>query len=297
MPELFDTTREAAAMSRTDHNRWVASYYDRCYPYHRLVWTSAQDLALHVGYWDAGTRSHRQSLINLNRVLAERAGIRASDQVVDAGCGIGGSAIWLAETYGCSVVGMTLSRQQAQHARTHALRRGVAQLARFTTQDYTWMALPDASIDVVWAIESVYHAQHKNDFFTEAARVLRPGGRLIIADWLRSRRPHAPDDEQLLGGWLAAWAAPDLGTPAEYLAGMRAVGLIDLRFEDITQYMRRSLRRGYLMAIPAAPAARTLAELGLLPVWDAHNIQGAYDQYIALSRGLWLHGLFSARKP
>jgi tocopherol O-methyltransferase len=286
----------SSTSTRSAHNRWVATSYDGTYPYHRLFWARATDLALHGGYWDDQTRTHSEALINMNRKLAERVAISSSDRILDAGCGIGGSAIWLARMYGSRVLGITVSHQQARLARRFATERQVAHLASFAALDYTAMALPDASFDIVWALESVAHAQDKFHFFSEGWRVLKPGGRLIMFDWLRRARDYSADNERMLKRWLAGFAIPDMNTPTEYMEAMHAVGFTDIQFEDISAHVRRSCRRMYLLSFLGIPVTYLLSWAHLQPEWLIPYTQSAYGQYIALKRGLWLQGIFSARK-
>jgi tocopherol O-methyltransferase len=72
-------------------------------------------LAMHYGFWDKETSNHAEALINMNRALATRAEVRPGDHVLDAGCGIGGSAIWLARDFGVRVVGITLVPSEVEH--------------------------------------------------------------------------------------------------------------------------------------------------------------------------------------
>jgi cyclopropane fatty-acyl-phospholipid synthase-like methyltransferase len=66
-----------------------------------------KNLALHYGYWDKKTLSHTQSLLNKNQKLYDAAGIKPVDKVLDAGCGIGGSSIWMAKNHGNKMKAIT----------------------------------------------------------------------------------------------------------------------------------------------------------------------------------------------
>ena len=63
--------------------------------------------SLHFGYYDETATHHKAAVANMNRVMADLADIGREDKVLDAGCGVGGSGIWLAENRQCSVVGIT----------------------------------------------------------------------------------------------------------------------------------------------------------------------------------------------
>src|SRR2546423_14295828 len=77
----------------------IRAYYDATWLDYRCLWLNPANLALHVGYWDEDTRSHAQSLLKMNLRLAQAVGIQAGQRILDAGCGVGGSANWLARTY------------------------------------------------------------------------------------------------------------------------------------------------------------------------------------------------------
>jgi tocopherol O-methyltransferase len=188
---------------------------------------------MQYGFWDKETSNHAEALINMNRALATRAEVQPGDHVLDAGCGIGGSAIWLAREFGVRVVGITLVPSEVERGCRYARQRGVADLVRLERQDMARTAFPDSSFDVIWAIESVCYVPDKRDFLAEARRLLKPGGRLVVADGFRPRRPFSPADEQLLHSMLAGWAVPDLATPEEFTEVARQVGIAHGRFEDV----------------------------------------------------------------
>lgn len=282
---------------RSAHNQWVAKYYDTINQDFLWVWTDRQSLALHFGYWEAHTRNHYEAQRNLNRILAERADLRPGLRVLDAGCGVGGSAIWLAQQYQVQVLGITLSPTQVRRAQGYAAKRSVARQTTFARLDYTALALHESTFDVVWALESVCHARNKSDFLAEAFRVLRPGGRLVVADGFRRTRPASAEDEHLLQSWLLGWAIPDIDTPAEFLAVMRAVGFSDIQFDDVTERIQPSMQRLDWLSLCLVPPARLLRRVGLLSPIRVDNGAASAICCEALRRGLTLYGLVSGVKP
>ena len=95
----------------------VVGYYRSTTMQYRWAWDREH---LHYGYWDRTVHSHRRSLVRMLEVMADVGGIRPGDSVLDAGCGVGGSAIWLAKRYGAKVHGITLVPEQAATAERRA---------------------------------------------------------------------------------------------------------------------------------------------------------------------------------
>jgi tocopherol O-methyltransferase len=282
----------------TDSNQRdaVVAYYDQTWLDYRLLWLNRRTLSVHFGYTDATTRGHADALLNMNRVLANRAGIQPGARVLDAGCGVGGSSIWLAQTRGALVVGITPVASQVARARGFAAACKLGDQIAFEQADYTNTPFPAASFDVVWALESVCHAPGKAAFYREAARLLRPGGRLVLAEYIRAARPLSARGEQLLHQWLDGWAIPDLDTRAEHLAHAAAAGLVDARIDDITAHTRPSLRRLYQLTRWCYPLALTGRAVGIRSAIQHGNVIGSICQYQALDRGLWFYGIIAATK-
>ncbi|MFN8503828.1 methyltransferase domain-containing protein [Kouleothrix sp.] len=282
------------AASPTDD---IVAYYDETWLDYRMLWLNGQNLSVHFGYFDEQTRSHAAALANMNRVLADCAGVAAGQRVLDAGCGVGGSSMWLAKQRGALVTGITPVASQVARARHYAAQRGLAGQVRFEQADYTAAPFADASFDVVWALESLCHAREKAAFYREAARLLRPGGRLIIAEYLRADRPLGGAGERTLHQWLAGWAIDDIDTRDEHARHAAAAGLAGVRIDDVTAHTRPSLRRLFRMTAFSYPVALALRGLRLRTRMQHGNVVGALRQYQALERGLWFYAIISASKP
>jgi cyclopropane fatty-acyl-phospholipid synthase-like methyltransferase len=274
----------------------VIAYYDQTWLEYRLLWLNRRTLSVHFGYTDTTTRGHADALLNMNRVLADRAGIQPGAHVLDAGCGVGGSSIWLAQSRGAIVTGITPVASQVARARDFAAGRRLGDRVTFEQADFTSTPFPDASFDVVWALESLCHAPDKAAFYREAARLLRPGGRLVIAEYIRATRPLSAQGERLLHRWFDGWAISDLDTRAEHLAHATAAGLADMRIDDITAHTRPSLRRLYTITRWSYPLAVTGRAIGIRSAIQHGNVIGSLCQYQALERGLWFYGMLCASK-
>lgn len=275
----------------------IADYYRQTQWQYYGLWSGRGTLALHYGYWDETVRSHAQALTRLNQVLADRAGIQPGDRVLDAGCGWGGSSIWLARERGARCIGVTLERHQARIGTMMARKRGVTETTDFTRGDFSQLPFANGSFDVVWAVESVCHAADKATFLREACRVLAPGGRLIMSDFFRRRDNMAPDLEDKLQKWVSQWVVPDLVSPDGIGQQAAAAGFDEVDPVDITDNIRPAARRLYRTGLWTAPLALLARVLRLHNAHHHANWLSSIRQYQALQAGAWSYGLVSARRP
>ena len=274
----------------------IVRYYDECFVDYRVLWLNGKNLAIHYGYWDEHVRTHSQSLVNMNRIMAERVAIGQSDRVLDAGCGLGGSSIWLAENYGPQVLGITLAESQVRRARRYARKRGVHQRVEFEVADYCKTPFQDASFDVIWGLESICYAIDKRAFIAEAYRLLRPGGRLVVADGFACKAHFNPVEWDTLMNFLNGWAVPNLATPQGFSADLAAVGFQDMEYTDITENVMPSARRMRRMAVVTTPIQTLLSVLRIRTAAQTRNYRAALHQLRIFEDGISSYGLFSARK-
>lgn len=274
----------------------IVQYYDECYVDYRVLWLDGKNLAIHYGYWDEATKTHSQSLVNMNKVLADAVAIDSSELVLDAGCGLGGSSIWIAENYDAEVIGITLAESQMRRARKFARKRGVAGQVRFETADYCHTPFQDQSFDVVWGLESVCYAMDKQAFVKEAYRLLRPGGRLVVADGFAGKTEFTPKEWRSFTKFLDGWAVPNLATPDEFEGYLKGCGFRDIRFTDITRNVMPSAKQMYQRAVFTTPIQKALSWLKIRTAAQNRNYAAALHQMEVLDSGMSCYGMFAARR-
>ncbi|MDY6779430.1 MAG: methyltransferase domain-containing protein [Halobacteria archaeon] len=276
----------------------VNEYYDECQVDYSLIWGTDEHLSMHYGYHDEENESIEDAVINLNRVVADRAGIEEGDRVLDAGCGVGGSAIWLAKNRGAEVTGVNINQKQVQKARRGAEREGVTDSVEFLVKDFTDTGLPDDHFDVVWSVESVCHAEDEREFLSEAKRVLKDGGRIVVADGFLGKPEDELSEDERRGfeSMLEGMAAPNLSTVDEFGEDLESEGFVDVDFENKYEYVKPSAKRMYYLTLLTYPVAKLLRLLRIRSEAQTKHLGAAYNQYPMLEKGVWVHGLFYAEK-
>jgi ubiquinone/menaquinone biosynthesis C-methylase UbiE len=274
----------------------VHAYYESTrFDYRRLWNRRRRDVAVHFGYYDEHATRHAVALDNLNRVLANLADIQPGERVLDAGCGLGNSAFWLAEQRGAQVVGINIVESQIADCQKFAEQKK-ARNVEFLQADFCKIPFSENTFDAVWACESVCHAADKPAFYREAFRVLKPGGRLVMAEYMRSARPVSPEGERLLSAWLRPWAIPDIGTAAEHRAYALSAGFQAVEIKDATPHVCVSLRNLHEISTRWLPFGKFLNLLGLVDDVRLGNAKGSLYQYKALQAGAWMYAMLRAGK-
>jgi len=212
----------------------VAEHYNDLDEYYRALWGEH----LHHGLWLTGRESVEVAVRNMIDLVAEKA--QAQDaEVCDVGCGYGGTSRVLAKDYNSQVTGVTVSEKQFEYARSQQVTDGNPdiRLKNWMENDFE-----ENRFDAVLGIECFTHMPDQTKFLSEAYRVLKPGGRMVLCVWMTSEDPTANQRKKLLDPIIAEGRLTHMPTPSECADMVTSAGFELVEQDDLSQQVAKTWR-------------------------------------------------------
>ncbi|XP_018024050.1 phosphomethylethanolamine N-methyltransferase [Hyalella azteca] len=176
---------------------------------------------------------HRQEFIEELQLteFCERLKLEPGQYVLDVGCGTGGSAFYMAETYGVRVLGVDLSSHMVQIANERLSKTSpdVQQKVQFKIEDIMKSSFPANSFDVIYSRDTILHIPNKEELFASLFKFLKPGGTILITDYCRGDQAHS---QQFLD--YVKQRGYDLRTVKEYGKILQDAGFTGVDAQDAT---------------------------------------------------------------
>lgn len=163
-----------------EHFQRLNTYYNFSrWKYHWLLGGSR-----HFGFYpERKWVPTEKAQVLMQDLVAEKVGVGAGKRLLDAGCGQGVTATYLAKKYGCLVEGVTVVPYEAEEAKKLAKKLDVSARVNVKLMDYSQLIFPDAYFDGVYTQESLVHATDIERTIKELYRVLKPGGRAAFFEY------------------------------------------------------------------------------------------------------------------
>jgi len=243
---------------------------------------------LNLGYW-RDARTIDEACEAMVELVGQAAAITPNDEVVDVGFGFAEQDIYWTRRFAPKrIIGLNITPEQVRVARDRVREQGLEDRIDLREGSATATGLPDACCDVITAVECAFHFDTREKFFAEAARLLRPGGRLVLADSIPLRCDPDPWRHPLQAMMSAVVHAALSVPPANsyprdvYAAKLEAAGFEAVKVESIRDHVYPGWRRALE---EDAGLRRRLGPVGwLLRHFPKTRMNDEFDYVLAVAR-------------
>ncbi len=205
---------------------------------------------MHMGFyrWGLNPFDREKMLEQMNREVAARLQLDSKVRpfLIDLGCGAGAIARSVAKNFADAIIkGVTISPSQVETATKLNALENLQKQIEIIKADYTAMPFENDSADGVWAVESACYANGagKENLLREMARVLKTGGRFVVADCF-IKQPEKKFNFLIERCYAAAcrnWVLPEMPVVDDFVAALERQGFQDISVEDISRQVAPSL--------------------------------------------------------
>ncbi len=210
---------------------------------------------IHHGYYEKGIRSHVQSVLNMNDFVGRLLEIDTKDKqakkILDAGCGVGGTAIYLAKKYpNVNFIGITDVSEHIEMAKALAKENNVMSNTNFILKNFNNTDFLSNQFDAIYLVESSCYALNKQHLVHKLYRILKPGGTLIIIDAFLTNVQLNSFLKNIYVWFCKGWGLPNLIKIVEFEDILKTEGFHEIEVRDLTKNVLRTILRGDVLSIP-----------------------------------------------
>ncbi|MGW1599582.1 class I SAM-dependent methyltransferase [Streptomyces eurythermus] len=224
---------------RTD-KRAISHHYDVGNDFYEIV--LGPSMVYSCAYWEEDGTLETAQRDKLELICA-KLGLKEGQRLLDVGCGWGSMAIHAAREHGVSVVGVTLSQEQAAYARKRVADAGLTDRVEIRVQDYRDVV--DGPYDAISSIGMAEHvgAERYLEYARQLYALLVPGGRLL--NHQIARRPQRDESAYQVDDFIDAYVFPDgeLAPVGTTVTQLERAGFEVRDVESIREHYARTLRR------------------------------------------------------
>lgn len=243
----------------------------------------------------------KQAKLDFTRTLMSWSGVAdlnatAHSRVLDVGCGIGGTSRYVSKSRpGWTFTGISISPEQIGRATQLAMEQNVMNVD-FRCCDAMSMPFPDNSFDVVWSCESAEHMPDKDAFIKECVRVLKPGGRFVLATWCQrddSNMPFSENELTRLDFLYKEWCHPKFGSLERFQKICSENQMSEIRTADWTEQTLPSWRHSIFVGMWSPWAVIMKPSCWWSTIREIVTLE---RMHCAFRDGLMKYGILTAKK-
>lgn len=252
---------------------------------------------IHRAVWGPGVAKRVHAMAYVDGLILDRLRALPLDaampRVADLGCGVCGSLCRMAKVLPLRGVGVTISQEQVSLARRRIEAQSLAGSIECIKADFCALPPGLGPVDLAFSIEAFVHAPSGDDYFRECARLIRPGGLLIVCDDFISDARFAQGHRasRWIDRFRRGWVASNVGTEGEANDKAARAGFTHVETIDLTPYLEIQRPRDYAAGV-------LMRTLGWLPIENNYwlMLYGGHALQICLRRGWMKHAFVVWRR-
>jgi tocopherol O-methyltransferase len=223
----------------------VAKFWDQISEGWRKIWGPH----IHHGFYEVDkSLTPLEAQENLIEKLADILHLAPQTHILDVGCGMGGSSLYLAKKYHAQVLGITLSPKQVRLATLQSRLENIANVDFKVENALSMSSCDNNTFDIVWSLESCEQFYDKDLFIKQALRVLKPGGQLMLATWCSSQDEYEGYLAKKYRKLCLAFDLPYMPTMAHYRHLIEVNGFTLQSMLDWSKHVEKSWDVGVSLA-------------------------------------------------
>ncbi|MFF7143448.1 class I SAM-dependent methyltransferase [Streptomyces nodosus] len=259
--------------TRRSDRRAISHHYDVGNDFYELV--LGPSMVYSCAYWAAPDGTLEDAQRDKLELVCRKLDLKPGLRLLDVGCGWGSMAVHAAREHGVSVVGVTLSQEQAVYARKRVADEGLTDRVEIRVQDYRDVA--DGPYDAISSIGMAEHvgAERYLEYARDLHALLKPGGRLL--NHQIARRPQRDESSYTVDPFIDAYVFPDgeLAPIGTTVTQLERAGFEVRDVESLREHYALTLRRWVANLEAHREQAERLAGPGRARVWRLYMAASA----------------------
>ncbi|MGI5512004.1 class I SAM-dependent methyltransferase [Streptomyces sp. CA-106131] len=259
--------------TRRSDKRAISHHYDVGNDFYEIV--LGPSMVYSCAYWAAPDGTLEDAQRDKLELVCHKLGLKPGQRLLDVGCGWGSMALHAAREYGVSVVGVTLSQEQATYARKRVADEGLSDLVEIRVQDYRDVV--DGPYDAISSIGMAEHvgAERYLEYASDLYALLKPGGRLL--NHQIARRPRRDESSYSVDAFIDAYVFPDgeLAPIGTTVTQLERAGFEVRDVESLRAHYALTLRRWVANLEAEWAQAQRLTSPGRARVWRLYMAASA----------------------
>ncbi|MEU0248528.1 cyclopropane-fatty-acyl-phospholipid synthase family protein [Streptomyces sp. NPDC006235] len=259
--------------TKRSDRRAISHHYDVGNDFYEIV--LGPSMVYSCAYWPSPDSTLEQAQYDKLELVCRKLGLTPGQRLLDVGCGWGSMAIHAAREHGVSVVGVTLSQEQAAYARKRVADEGLTDKVEIRVQDYR--DVRDGPYDAISSIGMAEHvgAERYLDYAGDLHGLLKPGGRLL--NHQIARRPQRDETAYDVDAFIDSYVFPDgeLQPVGMTVAMLERAGFEVRDVESIREHYALTLRQWVARLEAGWQRAVQLTSPGRARVWRLYMAASA----------------------